>query len=54
MWVALLEPLTFYRKKKKKAFVELKCENDDVFDASLLKEIEKSFKNTFIKCFKNL
>lgn len=31
-------------EKKKKAFVELKCENDDVIDASFLKEIEKSFK----------
>ena len=36
-------------KKKKKVYVDLKCENDNVVDVSLLKEIEKNFKSTLIK-----
>lgn len=29
--------------------MDLKCENDHVIDVSLLREIEKNFKSTFIK-----
>lgn len=35
--------------RKKKVHVDLKCENDNVTDVSLLKEIEKNFKSTLIK-----